>query len=155
MKLRPHHLLCLQKYTGKGYDEAFTAHMNGLLGRLAAHPEEEGQLTEGADDLCAACPHNAGGRCDSQEKVTRMDRGVLAALDLSYGQRDSWGALARRAAHPASGSSVSCPSSAGGSASRRKSPVMRVIPPAIQLEKAPTPAGVCPLHRSEFFPLQL
>ena len=98
MKLRPHHLLCLQKYTGKGYDEAFTAHMNGLLGRLTAHPEEEVQLTEGADDLCAACPHNAGGRCDSQEKVTRMDRGVLAAMDLSYGQRDSWGALARRAA---------------------------------------------------------
>ena len=98
MKLRPHHLLCLQKYTGKGYDEAFTAHMNGLWGRLAAHPEEEVQLTEGADDVCAACPHNAGGRCDSQEKVTRMDRGVLAALDLSYGQRDSWGALARRAA---------------------------------------------------------
>ena len=98
MKLRPHHLMCLQKYTGKGYDEAFTAHMNGLLGRLAAHPEEEVQLTEGADDLCAACPHNAGGRCDSQEKVTRMDRGVLAALDLSYGQRDSWDALARRAA---------------------------------------------------------
>ena len=98
MKLRPHHLLCLQKYTGKGYDEAFTAHMNGLLGRLTAHPEGAIQLTEGADDLCAACPHNAGGRCDSQEKVTRMDRGVLAALDLSYGQRDSWDALARRAA---------------------------------------------------------
>ena len=98
MKLRPHHLLCLQKYTGKGYDEAFTAHMNGLLGRLAAHPEGAIQLTEGADDVCAACPHNAGGRCDSQEKVTRMDRGVLAALDFSYGQRDSWDALARRAA---------------------------------------------------------
>ena len=24
MKLRPHHLLCVRKYTGSGYDEAFT-----------------------------------------------------------------------------------------------------------------------------------
>ena len=38
MKLRPHHLLCLQKYTGRGYDGPFTAHMNELVRRLTADP---------------------------------------------------------------------------------------------------------------------
>jgi len=93
MKLRPHHLLCIQKYTGKGYDESFSAHMNELVCRLKADPNEEIRLVEGTDDVCAACPHAAGGRCAAQEKVDRMDRGVLRALGLSYEQRGSWRAL--------------------------------------------------------------
>ena len=97
MKLRPHHLLCIQKYTGNGYDDSFTANMNELTHRLTADPLEEVQLTQGPDDVCAACPHLVNDRCTSQEKVTRMDRGVLAACGFVYGQRDSWSAFARLA----------------------------------------------------------
>ena len=35
MKIRPHHLLCIQKYTGHGYDAAFTAHMTALVSGLS------------------------------------------------------------------------------------------------------------------------
>ena len=94
MKLRPHHLLCLQKYTGRGYDGPFTAHMNELVRRLTADPQEPVQLTQGRDDVCVACPHLVDGRCASQEKVTHMDRGVLGACGFAYGQVDSWRALA-------------------------------------------------------------
>lgn len=94
MKLRPHHLLCIQKYTGKGYDRPFAANMEELLRQLTAQPDTAIQLTEGRDDVCAACPNMVDGKCSSQEKVTRMDRGVLGACGFAYGQVDSWRALA-------------------------------------------------------------
>ena len=97
MKLRPHHLLCIQKYTGSGYDDAFAACMEALIRRLAACPGTAVTLAEGRDDLCAACPHMAGGRCGSEEKVNRLDRGVLEACGFSAGETRSWSALARTA----------------------------------------------------------
>ena len=36
--LRPHHLLCTQGYSGKGYDENFVAHMNKVLPELRNVP---------------------------------------------------------------------------------------------------------------------
>ena len=95
MKLRPHHLLCVQKYTGKGYDDAFMAGMDALIRRLAARPDTAVTLVEGRDDLCASCPHMAGNRCDSGEKVNRLDRGVLETCGFSAGETRSWSALAR------------------------------------------------------------
>ena len=97
MKLRPHHLLCIQKYTGSGYDDAFTAGMDALVRRLRACPDAPVTLVEGRDDLCAACPHMAGSRCGSEEKVNRLDRGVLEACGFSAGETRSWSALARTA----------------------------------------------------------
>ena len=94
MKLRPHHLLCVQKYTGSGYDDAFTAGMDALVRRLTACPDTAVTLVEGRDDLCAACPHMAGSRCDSEEKVNRLDRGVLEACSFSAGETRSWSTLA-------------------------------------------------------------
>ena len=97
MKLRPHHLLCVQKYTGSGYDDAFAASMEALIRRLSACPDTAVTLVEGRDDLCAACPHMTGSRCASEEKVNRLDRGVLEACGFSAGETLSWSALARTA----------------------------------------------------------
>ena len=97
MKLRPHHLLCIQKYTGKGYDAPFAANMEKIIRRLKADPGQLIRLVEGRDDVCATCPHMVDGRCASQAKVTHMDQGVLGACGFSPGERSSWRALARTA----------------------------------------------------------
>ncbi|MBQ1901377.1 MAG: DUF1284 domain-containing protein [Lachnospiraceae bacterium] len=88
MKLRPHHLLCIQKYTGHGYDETFTKHMDQLVESLMNNPEIE--LQEGCDDLCVACPNNQGGCCNAYDKVKELDDGVLWVLALDYKNRGSW-----------------------------------------------------------------
>ena len=45
------------------------------------------------DTLCEACPHNAGGICESAEKVHRYDAQVLALCGLTDGARLHWSAF--------------------------------------------------------------
>ena len=97
MLLRPHHLLCMQKFTGHGYSPAFTAHLRGLLQNLNQHPEAEITLICGCDDLCTACPHNQNGICVSAEKVSALDAGVLQAAALSERICGTWSALTETA----------------------------------------------------------
>ena len=93
MKLRPHHLLCIQKFTGHGYDAAFTVHMTAVCSQLFADPQTPVTLTDGCDDLCAACPHNVGGLCDSADKVSALDRAVLSRCAMHTGDAAEWAAL--------------------------------------------------------------
>ena len=71
MQLRPHHLLCIQKFTGHGYDEPFTQHMTSIVSALKSHPQTEITVTQGCDDLCQRCPNNHSGTCTSLEKSRR------------------------------------------------------------------------------------
>jgi hypothetical protein len=84
IRMRPHHLLCVRAWRGKGYDERFAERMHRIVESLGAFPEVA--LVEGADDACEACPKlDAGGRCESEGKVARMDARVLALLDVAPG----------------------------------------------------------------------
>lgn len=81
VRLRPHHLLCLQNYQGKGYDEAFVRNMNGIVGRLSESPDTWVRLVSGGDDVCACCP-NYTEQCRSEKKVLRFDRNARDMFDL-------------------------------------------------------------------------
>ena len=90
IELRPHHLLCIQKYTGHGYDAHFTEYMNELTGNLAKEPETQILLKEGCDALCKECPNREQDVCRTAEKVKRLDEGVLASCGFPYGEKASW-----------------------------------------------------------------
>ena len=91
IRLRPHHLLCIHNFVGKGYDETFTAHMSQIVEMLKEDPKIE--LVEGCDELCGACPHDLDGVCESADKVSRYDRGVMEACGLAPGDCESWSSL--------------------------------------------------------------
>ncbi len=97
MNLRPHHLLCIQKFTGHGYDAPFTKHMTSIVSELAEQPMTPITVTRGCDDLCKRCPNNKSGVCTSLEKVALMDRAVLQICNLTYRKKFPWAALAREA----------------------------------------------------------
>lgn len=81
--LRPHHLLCTQGYSGKGYDENFVAHMNEVVHELRNVPGTRIMLTFSTDTLCSCCPHKEGeDLCDTQEKVKRFDRKTIEYFGL-------------------------------------------------------------------------
>ena len=48
---------------------------------------------QGCDVVCAACPHNVGGFCDSAEKAAAYDEGVISALGIAVGDRMCWSEL--------------------------------------------------------------
>lgn len=93
MKLRPHHALCIQKFSGHGYDEAFTRHMTETVRRLRERPGTQVTIISGCDDLCAHCPNNKNGSCTTLEKVAKMDRAVLSSTGLRVGEAVEWGRL--------------------------------------------------------------
>lgn len=96
MNLRPHHILCIQKFTGHGYNAAFTAHMTSVVQELKDKPMTDITITKGCDALCEVCPHNVDGVCSSLDKVSLMDSGVLSTCNLAYGEKVPWTDLARK-----------------------------------------------------------
>ena len=78
--IRPHHMLCLQFFEGKGYSEAFVANMLAVKEKL-----EEGnplvEIVTGADDLCRKCPNYAYGKCKNEDEILEHDRRVAKAAD--------------------------------------------------------------------------
>lgn len=84
MRLRPHHLLCLPRFRGSGYDERFVEKAWDIVQRLDSG--EKIELVEGEDDLCSSCP--AGEQCRG-DLAKRIDEAVIERTGLVIGEVDS------------------------------------------------------------------
>lgn len=86
MKIRAHHLLCIQGFQGYGYSEEFTENMSKVIQNLKSFPNHKIQITTCCDIFCACCPHNIGDKCaessKSNEKIIEMDVKVLKTIGL-------------------------------------------------------------------------
>lgn len=89
LHLRPHHLLCIQNYRGHGYSPGFHEKMTSVIALLQSADGAAIELTEGADDLCAACPHCRGHACES-ENPARFDKLVCEAAGAAPGSTFLW-----------------------------------------------------------------
>ncbi len=77
MRLRPHHLLCTQSYSGKGYDNAFVENMNRITAALRKNVLVPVEIVFSADDLCSCCPNMIDkSLCKDNKKVTSYDKKV-------------------------------------------------------------------------------
>ena len=74
IKLRPHHLLCTQGYSGKGYSDGFVLNMNEVVNKLRNEDGTKIMLTFSTDSLCQCRPNKKGENiCATQEKVKNFD----------------------------------------------------------------------------------
>lgn len=86
IKLRPHHLLCTQGYSGKGYSTSFINNMDKVVERLRNNKDEQIEIVFSTDCLCSECPSKEfDGVCENDEKVLRFDKGVIEAINLKEG----------------------------------------------------------------------
>lgn len=77
IKLRPHHLLCTQGYSGKGYNQEFIENTNRITQTLRTEQETEVEIVFSTDDMCSQCGRRLGeDLCKDNEKVKRFDRKV-------------------------------------------------------------------------------
>lgn len=87
-KLRPHHGMCMAFFQGEGYSTEFTAHMARVIKTMEQNPTI--CLTSETDEVCAKCPNDLGGRCNTAEKVARYDEQVLSLCGLKEGEELSF-----------------------------------------------------------------
>ncbi|MET2827920.1 DUF1284 domain-containing protein [Mesorhizobium shangrilense] len=90
IRLRPHHLLCLLTYVGKGYSPAFTANYDVIAGRLSRG--EDILIVSGPDDICAPLlgepePHCWGESVVERDRLAARDVGDLLARPIKPGIR--------------------------------------------------------------------
>lgn len=82
IRLRPHHLLCLLTYAGKGYSVAFVANFDAIAARLSAG--EDILIVSGPDDICAPVLGEAEPHC-LRDGVAERDRQAAASVGTLLG----------------------------------------------------------------------
>lgn len=86
MKMRPHHLLCTQCYSGKGYSSDFIVRMDEVTAQLRSDDNTTIELVCSTDDICTACPKKLGEDLCAENATTKeYDRKVLAWFGLQAG----------------------------------------------------------------------
>ncbi len=87
LKIRAHHLLCLQGFQGYGYNKDFVRNMTEIIAKIELNPEL--QITTEGDDICSCCIYNMEGECrkkpGSAYEVKNIDMRVLEKLNLKDG----------------------------------------------------------------------
>lgn len=53
IRLRPHHLLCMLTFVGKGYTPEFVRHFESVVSRIATG-QEPIEIVEGPDEICSS-----------------------------------------------------------------------------------------------------
>lgn len=93
IRIRAHHLLCIQGYQGHGYNKEFEKNMDKIVKQLESFPEQELEIIAECDDICFRCPHNVDELCRADTnphmRVNDMDMFVLEKLDLKEETIDS------------------------------------------------------------------
>lgn len=83
MRLRPHHLLCTQGYSGKGYSNDFVQNMTAITNSLRTDKSVAVDIVFSTDDICEKCPQKLGTDfCSDNCKVKEYDRKVIQYFAL-------------------------------------------------------------------------
>jgi len=111
IRLRGHHLICLQFFQGEGYSPQFVENLNRVIQKASSGTPIA--VVEGADDVCVACPHIDDGRCahkpDSENTIRLLDEMALGLLGVEPYQSVKWNQMKEfTMAIPDSGLAVFC-----------------------------------------------
>ncbi|HHT19402.1 MAG: DUF1284 domain-containing protein [Euryarchaeota archaeon] len=89
LRIRAHHLLCIQGFQGFGYSKEFTDNMAKITEQILKNPFSFIKIVNGADLICECCPHNNKGICNAESSspnsVMFLDSLVLQNLKIEEG----------------------------------------------------------------------
>ena len=63
IRIRAHHLLCMQGFQGYGYSKDFERHMGMIITFLNSNPSTAIQIITSVDEICSKCPYCVEGKC--------------------------------------------------------------------------------------------
>lgn len=88
IRIRAHHILCMQGFQGLGYSKEFAENMARIKDQIIQNPSSFIKVIIGADSICKCCPHNSKGICNiesSSKNIRAMDSIILENLDIEEG----------------------------------------------------------------------
>ncbi len=89
MKIRAHHLLCMQGFQGYGYSKDFSKNMAEIIEIIKNFPKNKIEIIAETDAICTCCPYNINEKCheskESNERISAMDVKVLKKLGILSG----------------------------------------------------------------------
>lgn len=88
LKIRAHHLCCIQGFQGYGYSPAFVANMRAVISDIKAFPSKLLNLVSECDAICISCPSER--ECTAQKsvlshRIRNMDLVVMEKLKIEEG----------------------------------------------------------------------
>jgi hypothetical protein len=88
LRIRAHHLCCIQGFQGYGYSPAFVANMKAVALELKASPSKTLKLISKCDDICISCPSEK--ECSTQKsilsrRIKNMDLAVMKKMEIEEG----------------------------------------------------------------------
>ena len=91
VRLRPHHLLCMLTYVGKGYTSGFVGNYDRVAARLNAG-EEDIELVDGPDDICVGLLCESHAHCfndgvKQRDEAARLSVSALLNETITAGKR--------------------------------------------------------------------
>lgn len=92
IRIRPHHILCMRFFEGKGYSPAFVENMTRLKQQLE-QSDAVVELTGDCDMVCAACPNRRQTWCVAEHQVRTYDDAMLLYCGLSRDTPYRWAQL--------------------------------------------------------------
>jgi hypothetical protein len=92
IKIRAHHLLCLQGYQGYGYSNGFVDDLERIQKFIMASSDLEVQVVAENDLICNCCPNRGETGCqkdaNANKRIQSMDLKILERLNLKPGTKD-------------------------------------------------------------------
>jgi uncharacterized protein len=81
IRIRAHHLLCMQGFQGYGYNKDFERHMGMIITFLNSNPSTKVQIVTKTDEICSHCPYKYKSLCNrdknSHFKIEKLDNFVI------------------------------------------------------------------------------
>jgi uncharacterized protein len=79
IRIRAHHLLCIQGFQGYGYDQDFIQRMGEIIAFLESDPSHKIEIVTESDEICKTCPNLIGKHCinDHYSKIRKLDVHVI------------------------------------------------------------------------------
>lgn len=86
IRIRPHHLLCMKGFRGKGYSGEFIQNMYRVIADIRGNNDIEIELRLGLDAICKCCPNvEESTKCKAHDKVNHLDSRILEVLNILEG----------------------------------------------------------------------
>lgn len=94
LSIRPHHILCINNFIGKGYSDDFVNNMTSITNNLK--DDSIISFKKDCDTVCSHCPERRQNICKDEEHIQMLDNNTICKLNIDINKEYLWKELKDR-----------------------------------------------------------